>query len=193
MYLWARLFSTALPAGEDYSALPRTITLSIVNFLMFPCVEYISEFGALEVTRHTFLTDKMGMRFFELPKLPNVVNKGDILLLWLSLFKANTEEELKKIYELGVPEMQQAIDAYRDTVIAPEFREMVRLREKARHDEAQALYNAERKGKMEGIAEGEMSKAFFIATNMLRRNRPINEIIEDTGLSYDEVKGIKAD
>ena len=32
------------------------------------------------------------------------------------------------------------------------------------------------------------AKATEIARNMIKRNRPIAEIVEDTGLSYDEVK-----
>jgi len=39
--------------------------------------------------------------------------------------------------------MDQAIGAYRSITATPEFREMERLRSKARHDEAQALKHAE--------------------------------------------------
>ena len=41
--------------------------------------------------------------------------------------------------------MSEAIMAYRHVAISPEFRELERMRSKARHDEAQAIYNAERK------------------------------------------------
>ena len=97
MYYWAREFSSALPAGQGYSALPRTIVISIIDFPLFRCEEYHSFFQPLEVTRHTLLSDKMGFHFFELPKLPAEVSGNDMLLLWLSLFKAETEEELEKI------------------------------------------------------------------------------------------------
>jgi hypothetical protein len=40
--------------------------------------------------------------------------------------------------------MQQAIEAYRSITVAPEFLEAERLRSIARHDEAQALFHAER-------------------------------------------------
>ena len=42
----------------------------------------------------------------------------------------------------------------------------------------------------EGIAEGEKAKSLAIARNMLKRNRPIEEIVEDTGLSFDEIKNL---
>lgn len=34
---WARNFSTALSAGQDYSMLPRTLIISIVDFPLFDC------------------------------------------------------------------------------------------------------------------------------------------------------------
>ena len=72
----------------------------------------------------------MGFHFFELPKLPADVSDGDMLLLWLSLFKAETEEELEKIKEMEVPVMSQAINAYYTITASSEFREKERLRAK---------------------------------------------------------------
>ena len=43
-------------------------------------------------------------------------------------------------------------------------------------------------GRNEGRNEGEKSSAFTIARNLLKRNRPLAEIAEDTGLSLDEIK-----
>jgi len=148
LYYWARIYSNALPASGKYCDLPRTIVISIVDFILFDCVEVHSEYQSLEVTRHTPLSDKKVLHFFELPKLPGDVadiDGNDLSLLWLALFKANTEEEFKKIEALGVPELNQAISAYHNVTASPEFIEMERLRAKAQHDEAQALYNAERR------------------------------------------------
>ena len=124
----------------------------------------------------------MGFHFFELKKLPDDVSEDDDLLLWLSLFKAETEEDLEKIRELEVPEMEQAINAYYTITASPEFREVERLREKAQPDEAQALYHA----KLEGAFERNIE----IARKLLKRNRPIDEIVEDTGLTYEEVQNL---
>ena len=156
MLYWAREFSTALPAGQSYSLLPRTIIVSIIDFNLFDCMEFHSFFQPLEVMRHTLLSDKMGFHFFELKKLPDDVSEKDALLLWLSLFKAETEEDLDKIKGMGVPTMEQAINAYYTITASPEFREVERLREKARHDEAQALYHAEQKGIAKGKIEGKI-------------------------------------
>lgn len=182
LYYWARDFSTSLPSGEGYSTLPRTIVISILDFRLFDCTEYHSFFQPLEVIRHTRLSDKMGFHFFELPKLPASAEDGDMLLLWLSLFKANTEEELEKIRAMEVPDMSQAINAYYRITASPEFRELERMREKARHDEAQALHHAEQKGLAKSRAE--------IAKNLLKMGMPLSQISEATGLTPEELQAI---
>ena len=142
LYYWAREYSTALGEGKDYLELPRTVVVSIVSFTLFDCEEYHSEFQALEVTRHTPLTDKICLHYFELPKLPEAIDANDGLKLWLTLFKAKTEEELKQIEALGVTVMKQAIEAYRHITATDEFKELERLRSRARHNEAAALRHA---------------------------------------------------
>ena len=187
MLYWAREFSTALPAGQSYSMLPRTMIISIIDFNLFDCGEFHSFFQLLETTRHTLLSDKMGFHFFELRKLPDDVSKDDDLLLWLALFKAETEEDLEKIKNMGVPTMEQAIDAYYTITASPEFREIERLREKARHDEAQALYHAEQKGIQKGASERNVE----IARNALHMGMAIDDIVKLTGLAHDEIERLK--
>ena len=144
LYYWAREYSSALVEGGEYSDLPRTIVISIVAFKLFPCTEFHSEYQPLEVTRHIPLTDKQVLHYFELPKLPPTINADDELKLWLKLFDAKTEDELKLIEEMGVSIMSQAIGAYRQVSATDEFREIERLRSRARHNEASALGHARR-------------------------------------------------
>ena len=131
---------------EEYSALPQTIVISIVAFKLFGCQEFRSEFRALEVERHTLLTDRFCLQYYELPKLPDEVSAEDELKLWLALFKARTDEDLAKIEALEVPVMKQAIGAYRKVTAADDFRQLERLRSRARHNEASALGHARREG-----------------------------------------------
>ena len=147
LYYWARAYSAALTEGGKYKDLPRTVIISILDFIQFAeSPEFHSEFRPLEVTRRELLSDKMSLHFFELRKLPGEeIESGNNLLLWLSLFKANTEEELARIKAMKEPVMEQAISAYEKITVTPEFQEMERLRSRARHNEASALYNARQK------------------------------------------------
>ena len=60
---------------------------------------------------------------FELSKLqltPDIMNDRE---LWLTLYNAETEEDLEKIESMGVPIMEQAVGAFRVTanLICPKF------------------------------------------------------------------------
>ena len=51
--------------------------------------------------------------------------------------------------------MNEAVVAYRNVAASPEFREIERMMSKARHDEAQAIYSAEKRGEERGEKRGE--------------------------------------
>jgi len=158
LFYWARTYINALPSGGRYIDLPRTIVISILDFKLFQdCAEFHSEFQLLEVSRNTALTDKQILHFFELPKLPDIIEKDDLQHIWLNLFDADTEEELKMIEELGVSEINEAITAYRSVTVSPEFLELERQREKSRINEASALHYAEQSGEKRG-AKAERKK-----------------------------------
>jgi predicted transposase/invertase (TIGR01784 family) len=144
LFHWARVFSSALPAGDDYLLLPRTIIISIISFRLFDCEEVHSEFQVLEVRQHTALTDKMSLHYFELPKLKGIdsIVPGNEQDFWLALFKAETEEEIAKIEENGGKIMSDAIEAYRSITADEKFRYIELSREMAAHDEAQRMSNA---------------------------------------------------
>jgi flagellar biosynthesis/type III secretory pathway protein FliH len=117
------------------------------------------------------------------------VTAGDMRLLWLMLFKAETEEELEKIKALEVPYMNEAINAYHRITVSPEFREIERARSSARHNEAAALRHADQvgeargrekgraEGRMEGHAEGRMEGEQNII-NLLKSGKSPEEIIK---------------
>jgi predicted transposase/invertase (TIGR01784 family) len=142
LFHWAREYSTALVESDNYKSIPCTIVISIINFRLFGCLEFHSEYQIMEVKRHTVLTNRFNMHYFELPKLPALVDEANTLELWLTLFKSKTEEELSKIEAMEATIMKKAVGAFRRVSASPEFHEIERLRSKARHDEAQALDNA---------------------------------------------------
>jgi predicted transposase/invertase (TIGR01784 family) len=151
LYYFAREYSTSLGAGGSYDKLPQSIIISILDEDLFECKEYYSEYRPIEVTRHTLLTDRMVLGFYELRKLPDKF--GNTLELWLKMFAAKTKEELLKIEELGVEELNEAIAAFNATVGSSEFQEIELTRDLMRLDEASGLHEAEKRG-----AENERSK-----------------------------------
>ena len=148
MFHWAKMYAGSLPSGKDFSLLPQTIVISIMGFEYFDCEAVHSEFAVMEVKRHELLSDKQKYHFFELPKLPNVeqIDATSEKDLWLALFNAETQEELAQLMKSGGEVMTQAIGAYHSITADKQFQYLETLRAKARHDEAQAISNAEKRG-----------------------------------------------
>jgi predicted transposase/invertase (TIGR01784 family) len=193
LYYWARCYEESLPKSKKYIELPRTICINIVAFKMFEDTDdFHSEFRVLEVTRHTELTDRMCLHYFELPKLPEVAESDaeDVLKLWLALFNAKTEEELSRIERIGGKPMTQVVQAYRSVLTSEDFIEMERLREKAYYDEISALDYATNKGIAQGITQGITQGKAEIVQNMHKKGFGIADIVKATDLSEQEVKNI---
>jgi predicted transposase/invertase (TIGR01784 family) len=191
----AKLFAASLGAGVNYKDAPRAILISVVDYDMFSCVEWYSEFALFEKMRHELLCDKMELHFFELRKLPKTIDTEDMLQLWLKIFSVETEEELTTLEKLGVKEVEQAIEAYKYIAGSKEYRELERVRERAQHDEAQALWNSRETGReegreegwKEGRKEGREDRSREIASNLVKDGIAPETVARNTGLSLDEV------
>jgi predicted transposase/invertase (TIGR01784 family) len=69
----------------------------------------------------------------------------------------------------------------------PDMQKEYRLQVEDR-EEFEAMYAVER---TEGKKEGEKTAKIEIAQKMLRRGRPLGEIMEDTGLTTEEIEAIR--
>jgi predicted transposase/invertase (TIGR01784 family) len=147
-----KLLNETIEAGQDYKTIPKVILISIVDFTLFDCGEYHSEFRVMEKTRHEELTDKFAMHYFELPKAPKEIQGSEGIAPWLALFRAETEEDLDKVAERG-GEMKEAVEQIRYLAGSPEYLHLETLREMARLDEGQKLSNAEERGEQRGYAK----------------------------------------
>jgi predicted transposase/invertase (TIGR01784 family) len=185
LYYWARAYSNALHVAQEYAALPRTILINIIEFKLFKDVGDVhSEFRPMEVNRHTVLTDRMSLHYFELPKLPKIadINANDEVELWLAAINAKTEEQLSTLRNIGGEPMELLVEAYHNVAASPEFREMVRQRERAQHNEASALANAAQKAKLEERCQN--------IRNLYRKGYTVEAIADGLDLSEKDVKDV---
>ena len=67
---------------------------------------------------------------------------------------------------------------------------VVRLMELSNDEKTRMLYESRQKLEWD-IQARERATVRTIAKNMLKRNRPIDEIVEDTGLDYEEVENLQ--
>lgn len=154
LFYWAKLYSSELKSGEDYSELKQTITINIINFNMFNTDDYHTEVAAMIKGTSEVFSDKFSIHFFELKKVGRKPNPNNSRELWLQFINADSEEEFEMISQTNVPIMKKAVNVIYDMSEDTKIREIARLREKALHDEASALKNAKAEGMAEGIEVG---------------------------------------
>ena len=70
-------------------------------------------------------------------------------------------------------------------------RAVFRSRRMYRTDLASDLATAEDRGRREGMREGERSRSMAIAVRMLRRNTPVDDIMDITELSREEIEELR--
>ncbi|MDR0920317.1 MAG: Rpn family recombination-promoting nuclease/putative transposase [Oscillospiraceae bacterium] len=207
LYYWALLY-THLPVGDDYEKLPQTIVINFVDFTLFgETNDFHSCFVPMERNRHTLLTNKQEMHFFELKKIPNIENaNNDDVIYWLNFISAETEEQITKIENLPKQKYKNAVKEVKKLNINDDFKKNVVAREIQHREEMSALNAAKRvgreegreeglqqgleKGKEEGREEGKLEAKKELVKKLLNRGRPIEEIAEDTGLTPEEIESI---
>lgn len=153
LFYWAKLYSSELKSGEEYSELKQTITINIINFNMFGGDDYHTEVAAMIKGTGEVFSDKFSIHFFELKKVGKKPDPANSRKLWLQFINADSEENLEMISSTNIPIMQKAVNVIYDMSEDTKIREIARMREKALHDEASAIKNAKAEGREEGRAE----------------------------------------
>ena len=88
-------------------------------------------------------------------------------------------------------EIEKAKKELEKLAMNPEDRELYELRLKAIRDEMNIRYSGYIDGKAEGIAEGKTKGKIEIAKKLLRKKMSIQDIVEVTGLSIEEIEKLK--
>ena len=151
------------------------------------------------------IIDHLQLIFIELPKFPvHSEEKKKLRLLWLRFLREIDEKTKTVSHELlEVPEIAEAVElaeesAYTKAELAfyESYWDQVR-REKTLMSEkyTKGLEVGKAEGKAEGLAEGaargKAEGKAEVAKRMLKRGASLEVIVEDTGLTYQELEQIK--
>ena len=154
LFYWSKLYSEELKVGEEYGELKQTICINIINFDLFDCEDYHSNFRIFENERRELLTDKFSIHFFELKKLGKF-KRNRRMEDWLDLINAETESDLMEIQNKStIPEVHETIVKLRELSADEKLKREAYYREKRMHDEASAIIGSRREGRAEGLAKG---------------------------------------
>ena len=193
LFYWSKLYSDELKVGDDYGELKQTICINIINFNLFDCDDYHSNFKILENDRKELLTDKFSIHFFELKKIGKF-KKNRRMEDWLALINAETEAELMEIQNKStIPEIHETIVKLRELSADEKLRQEAYYREKRLHDEASAIRGSLREGMERGMAKGmAKGRAEGMAKGMAKgRTEERNIILENmkkNGFTEEQIK-----
>jgi len=157
LYYGCRLHQDQLLEGEDYRELQPTISISFLDFVLFPNVsDYHLRFRLLEQSHHFPLTDDLEFRLFQLPRFTKsaqeLSNSLDVWLYFLRYAEKIDTEELP--VGLDFPLVHRAMEELKMLAQNDQERELYESRRKAQLDR-NSLLNAERReGRHEGVLEG---------------------------------------
>ncbi|WP_212935479.1 Rpn family recombination-promoting nuclease/putative transposase [Bacillus hominis] len=165
LYYWGKLYTSQLQKGMPYSSLHKTITINLLNFIMFSEQKSFHTTSILWNTQHQkLLSDDIEIHIVEIPKLTEQwqeekVNPWkDPFARWLLLLSANEDEHLTKTLEdIAMnqdPILQKAINKWERMSQDSSFRQAYDAREKVLMDEAAKFAHAEKEGMKRGMEQG---------------------------------------
>jgi predicted transposase/invertase (TIGR01784 family) len=206
LFYWSREYTRSLSAGQDYSELPVVIAINIIDYQFFFVCGFHTCFRLREDTeRDLVLTDALEIHFLDMVKWRRLKGKdvaGDPLHQWMAWLNQNSPPELidevKKMNEAVLLADEKMVFVTEDK----EARDAYERRQKALFDETNRRKSALRKieeGRREGMAKG-MAKGlskgmekgkYEIARKLKARGRPLEEIAEDTGLSFETIENMR--
>jgi predicted transposase/invertase (TIGR01784 family) len=196
LFYWSKLYSTALEAGEDYKYLPNVITINILdydyNFIKLD--RFHTVFHLWEDIERYKLTEAIEVHFIEMLKFRKIENKdiaNNSLHRWLTFLDEQTDEStIKEVMGMDAA-IQKANDRLDFLSQDKEFLHQANLRAIALSDYTTAINEAKEEGQAEGIIKGKAEAQIEMAKKMLLKNRPIDEIMEFTGLTEEEIHDIQ--
>ena len=143
----------------------------------------------------------MSIYFYELNKLPPVTeeNENDPALQWLRLINAETEEDLDMLENTNIPEIKDAVNVVRFFSGDKQMQHDEFEREMAIRDHEASIAAERQHGYSEGFEDGrEEEKRKYkeekqkTILNMLADNLSDETVIRYTGITSEELAGIKA-
>ena len=175
LFYWSNLYSNGLYKKEDYTQNNKTIVINILEFNIFKDGPYHEKCMIRRDYNGEILTEDLEMHFIQIPKAEKEKIKTT-LDLWIRFIGNIKDEEVEKMkYEVNEETMNAVMEAqeeYWKIMADPETRRLAELREKAIRDEVTNINGTKRE----------------IAKKLKQKNMDIDEIVEVTGLTKEEIE-----
>ncbi|MCI8383823.1 MAG: Rpn family recombination-promoting nuclease/putative transposase [Clostridia bacterium] len=187
LYYWSGNYYNDLKAGENYRKIKRTIAINVLDYEQFEEGPFHEIVRLKRDYQNRILTDKMEIHFIQIPKF--IKREGEIktkLGQWMQFISQIDQKEV----EVAMKEneaIKKANVEYEYLTGEEEERRIAFLRDKAIRDEKSIREGS----KEEGREEGREEKQKEIAKKLLDKNMLIEEIIEITNLTKEEIEKLR--
>jgi len=184
---WASMYGNKVHRGQEYGKLKPTISILIADYKLEK-TKNISGYHTIwnlreEKHQEMKLTNDIEMHILEIPKIQDTELEKDELAQWLKFIDNPENEEVEKLmYENEYYKQAREELAYLSG--DENFQRWVESRAGFLMDQATEKAESRR----EGFVEGEKAKQLKIAKKMKAKNMPIEEIIELTELTREEIE-----
>ena len=187
LFYAAKMVVEQVKSGYQYDQVNRTISILIADFVMVKDNDaYHNRFRLNDENTGARYSDSIEINVLELPKIDEA--DGTHLGNWLRFFRAKTEDDFMTIAQTS-PAINEAWGVIKVLSGDERARAVAEAREKARMDMDSLLGDARYEGRQEGRQEEKLG----IASNLLRKKMPYEDIADATGLSLEEIKLLAAD
>ena len=195
LYYLANSYSRQLKKNEDYAEINRCINIIIVNHEIKELNDienFVTKWAMIETeTKSKILTNKFELYIIVLPKVAKNYekNKEDKLIHWGMFFAKPYSKEVKSIMEEN-KDIQAIADELEILNGDYEVQRLADIREKAIHDEVSALAFAKKQGIEQGLKQVK-ENMLKTAKILLKKGMSVEDIIEATGLTKEEILKLK--
>ena len=189
LFYLSKIYTEQIEAGDSYDVFKRCVSISLLDFTLFPDTEeFYSCFHLWEDNRHTLYTDKMEFHVLEFTKLPKELKEDSSdVLLWAKFISAEKREEFDMVATRN-PYIQSAYEQLQIISQDKQKRLEYEAREKAIRDYNQLMYEAKTQGLQEGIQQGELFQlASLVKKGILSLEIALQEIAEDKKAQFLEL------
>ena len=200
MYYWADAYSRQIKRGDRFGKLQKTISIAILDHELEE-LRGMEEIGVKwqirdEITGKRILTDRLELIIIELPKARRMykTNPSNTICQWMLFLDNPNKKEIVQIMKEN-KDINKAIDELEQVSGNEKLRRIAELKEKYIRDEQASIEYAQdegyRQGEENGRAKGKAEEKTEIAKNLLKKQMPIQDIAEVTGLNLEEIEKLK--
>ena len=199
MFYWSKLYLEKIKEGNRYEKLNKVIIILVTEYeldITKDIKKYHTKWEIREEENYKkVLTEVLEINIIELSKMRKMMkenkmeNKKDKLALWVKFILFPDEVEERELEENE--DIKQAKEEYDKLMEDPRERQLAEWRQQRIMDEHAIRKGGYLDGKEEGIEQGKTEEKTEVAKRLLKMNLPIEQIIEITELTEEEINKLR--